>query len=123
MKLLLTTFIILTLVVGCSNSKGTIEKIEPEEVRALQMDATNFILLDVRTPEEYNEKHIPDATLIPLNELKDTAISLLPNLDQQIVIYCRSGNRSAQAAKLLSEMGYTNIYDLGGINNWPYETE
>lgn len=121
MKFLFISMIVLTLMMGCQSSK--VESIDADEVRAWQIKDENFILLDVRTAEEYNEKHIADAILLPLNELEDKATSVLPDLNQTIVIYCRSGNRSAQAAKLLTEMGYTKIYDLGGINTWPYETE
>lgn len=123
MKLLISSLIIITALMGCNQSKIDYTSIDAEEIRAWQMDAVDFILLDVRTLEEYNAQHIVDAISLPLNELDEKASSILQILDQPIVLYCRSGNRSAQAAKLLIEKGYTNIYDLGGINNWPYETE
>ena len=81
-----------------------------------------LIILDVRTKEEYAEAHIPGAILIPNEEIIDTPPVELPDMDAEILIYCRSGNRSAKAAKKLADMGYTNLYDFGGINDWSYET-
>jgi rhodanese-related sulfurtransferase len=79
-------------------------------------------LLDVRTSEEYKEKRIEGAVLIPDYEINDRAAAALPDKDAAILIYCRSGRRSASVAHELIEMGYTNVYDFGGINDWPYET-
>jgi rhodanese-related sulfurtransferase len=78
-----------------------------------------LIVLDVRTPEEWSQDcHIEGATLIPLDQLEAQAPSLLPDKDAEIIVYCRSGNRSAQAASLLVDLGYTNVSDMGGINDW-----
>lgn len=82
----------------------------------------DIILLDVRTPEEYRQKRIPGSILLPDTEVRDNADDIIPNKNARIVVYCRSGRRSAKAAKILREMGYENVFDLGGINNWPYET-
>ena len=81
-----------------------------------------YILLDVRTDEEFKEKRIDGAILIPNYEIKERAIAELPDKSILILIYCRSGRRSADAAKALIDMGYTNVYDFGGINDWPYDT-
>jgi rhodanese-related sulfurtransferase len=81
-----------------------------------------IILLDVRTPEEHLQKRIPSSILIPVNILDKEAISKLPDKNAAIIVYCKSGNRSASAVKILTNLGYTNIYDLGGINGWPYKT-
>jgi Rhodanese-like domain. len=83
----------------------------------------DVILVDVRTPEEHRQKRIPGSILLPDYELKSRAEEVLPDKDAKIVVYCRSGRRSAEAAKVLKEMGYKNVYDLGGIIDSPYETE
>jgi len=81
------------------------------------------IILDVRTEEEFAEGHIPGAILIPHDAIADQAEATLANKDQLILVYCRSGNRSRQAAEALAELGYTNVVEFGGINDWPYEIE
>jgi len=81
-----------------------------------------YTLLDVRTVEEFNGGRIKGAMLIPVDELGARAEKELPEKNVPIVVYCRSGVRSARAAQILAELGYTDIYDLGGIINWPYET-
>ena len=82
----------------------------------------DIIILDVRTQDEYEESHIPGAILIPNETIGTEMPEQLPDAGQEILVYCRSGNRSAQAAKKLVEAGYTQIYDFGGIMDWPYET-
>ena len=98
-------------------------KITAEEAKELMDTETDYIILDVRTEEEYNESHIPGALLLPNETIGTDEISELPDKDQLILIYCRSGNRSAQAAEKLVDLEYTNVYDFGGIIDWPYETE
>ena len=83
----------------------------------------NYIILDVRTIEEYNEGHIPNAICIPNETIDEDVINKLPNKDQLILIYCRSGNRSKQAANKLKKLGYTNLIDFGGIIDWKGEIE
>ena len=83
----------------------------------------DYILLDVRTQEEYDEKHIPGAVLIPNTEIAELAETVMPDKDQLILVYCRSGRRSKLAAEALAELGYTNIREFGGIVDWPYEVE
>lgn len=82
-----------------------------------------IILVDVRTEQEFGEGHIPDALLLPLATLENDAATIIPDLDATYFVYCRSGSRSAQAVKELLDLGYTSVYDLGGIINWPYEVE
>ena len=82
----------------------------------------DYILLDVRTLEEFEPAHIKGAMLLPVTEIQDKASEQLGDKDAVILVYCRSGNRSAQAAKQLLDMGYTRVYDFGGIIDWPYET-
>lgn len=96
--------------------------ISPKDAQSL-LKEDGVILLDVRTPEEYQEKHIPGSILVPDYELKDKITAQVPDTKTKIVVYCRSGRRSAASAKVLAELGYENVYDLGGIIDWPYETE
>ena len=99
------------------------EQITQEEAKQI-MDTTNgYILLDTRTQEKYDQSHIPGALLIPHTEIADRAAAELPDKDQVILVYCRSGNRSKQASEILAELGYTNVKEFGGINTWPYEVE
>ena len=88
-----------------------------------RMAGGGAVIVDVRTAEEYAEAHIPGAILLPNEDIGDTRPASLPVLDAELLIYCRSGNRSAQAAKKLTALGYTNVYDFGGIRDWPYDTE
>lgn len=89
-----------------------------------RMDAGETIMIvDVRTKEEFDAGHIPGAILIPNETIGASEPSELPNKDAVIVVYCRSGRRSMESANKLLKLGYKNIYDLGGIGNWPYETE
>ena len=98
------------------------QRITAEEAYNMMAESDDFVLLDVRTEGEFSERHIEGAILIPNDQLRDRAASELPDKGQLILIYCRSGNRSASAARTLLEMGYTNVFDFGGINDWPYET-
>lgn len=109
---------------GDSKQSPAIEykKITSEEAKARIDSGDEIIILDVRTEDEYNSGHIPNAILIPNETITDKMLDLLPDLDAEILIYCRSGNRSGQAAKKLIAIGYTNIYDFGGIIDWTYDT-
>lgn len=98
-------------------------KITAEEAHARMESGGPIVVVDVRTAEEYAEKHIPGAILLPNEEIGTEPPAQLPVLDAEILLYCRSGNRSAQAARKLADMGYSNVGDFGGINDWPYETE
>ena len=97
-------------------------KISAEEAREIMESSENYILLDVRTEEEYREKRIGGAMLIPDYEITKRAETELPDKNALILVYCRSGKRSANAAMELVNMGYANVYDFGGILDWPYET-
>lgn len=96
------------------------KKITPEEAKAL-IDGGNVIILDVRTKEEYDEGHIKDAILLPDTDIAEQAETVLPDKTSKILVYCRSGRRSALSAKELIAMGYTNVFDFGGILDWPYQ--
>ena len=107
------------LLMSACTSESSYHKISAEDAKEM-MDTQDVIIVDVRTQEEYNEGYIENAILIP-NESISGAPSELPDKDAVILIYCRSGNRSKQAADKLVALGYTNIYDFGGIMDWPYE--
>lgn len=96
-------------------------KLTAAEAKARLDSGDAVILLDVRTQEEYDEGHIDGALLLPNETILDSRPDVLPDLNAEILIYCRSGNRSAQAANKLVAMGYNNVYDFGGIIDWPYE--
>ena len=115
--------LVLVLLLTACEQAASYEQITQEEAKQI-MDTTNgYILLDTRTQEEYDQSHIPGALLIPHTEIAERAEEELPDKDQVILVYCRSGNRSKQASEVLAELGYTNVKEFGGINTWPYETE
>lgn len=91
--------------------------------RSTAMMNEEAIILDVREADEYESGHIPNAIQLSVNELEAKAIEVLSDKQQVILIYCRSGNRSAQASKILNKLNYEQVYDFGGINDWPYEIE
>ncbi|WP_458407870.1 rhodanese-like domain-containing protein [Anaerotignum sp.] len=100
------------------------QQITAEEAKKMIDELEDEIILDVREQEEYDEKHIPDAVLLPVGMIdEDTAEGVISEKDSVVLVYCRSGNRSKTAAETLAELGYTQIYEFGGINDWPYETE
>ena len=112
------------LLAGCAAApkENTYRQVGMEEAMAMMEEETGYLILDVRTPEEYREKHIPNAVNIPNETIGTEEIPQLPDKDQLILVYCRSGNRSKQAAEKLAALGYTNIVEFGGINSWPGET-
>ena len=97
--------------------------ITAEEAKQIMDSEEGYVILDVRTQEEYDQGHIPGAILIPDTEIKAKAQEVLTDKDQLILVYCRSGRRSKLAAEALVELGYTNIKEFGGIIDWPYEVE
>lgn len=100
------------------------QKLTPAEAKAMMEEHEGAVILDVREREEYDELHIPGAALLPVDSIaEDTAAGAIPAKDSLVLIYCRSGRRSEIAANALLELGYTNVYDFGGILDWPYETE
>jgi len=100
------------------------QQITAEEAKEL-MDTWKYeVILDVREQDEYDEKHIPGAILLPVGMIdEETAADAIPEKDTMVLVYCRSGNRSKTASQKLAELGYTQVYEFGGINDWPYETE
>ena len=108
---------------ACGQDKTSRDTKSAEEAKERMDKDDKIIVLDVRTEEEYREGHIPGAIVIPNETISSEPLKELPDLEQEILVYCRSGNRSAQAAKKLIEAGYTQVYDFGGITDWPYDTE
>ena len=107
-----------------TSCKGNVEgyqKITPQEAKTIIDNEKDYIILDVRRLDEYNGGHIPNAILIPNEEINEKAESVLLDKNQLILVYCRSGKRSKEAALKLINLGYTNVLDFGGIIDWPYE--
>ena len=114
----------LLLLSGCAtqSAEKTYRQITMVEAITMMEEETGYIILDVRTAQEYSEKHIPGAINIANEFIGTEDISELPDKDQLILVYCRSGNRSKQASEKLGKLGYTNIIEIGGIKSWPGET-
>ncbi len=109
---------------GTANAEGY-RKITPQQAKE-DMQNPAAIVLDVRMQNEYNAGHVPGAVLLPLDLIKANSpqvLQTLPDKDAEILVYCRSGRRSKEAANALIALGYTNGYDFGGIIDWPYEVE
>lgn len=103
------------------DNQSSYKKITAEEAKENLDTNKNIIVLDVRTEAEYAEGHIEDSILIPIDNIKSEVEKRIPAKEKIIYVYCRSGNRSSQAARTLIDLGYINVYDLGGINDWPYK--
>ena len=124
MKRILPLLLSLLLLAGCGgNAAAGYQQITQEEAKAM-MDSQEVIILDVREQDEYDSGHIPGAVLLPVGTIDGTtAAQVIPEKDSTVLVYCRSGNRSKTASAALADLGYTNIYEFGGINTWPYDTE
>lgn len=122
-KILAVLFLVIVLV-GCAapDKESGYRRVEMEEAVTMMEEESGYIILDVRTPEEFEEKHIPGAVNVPNETIDTEEIPELPDKEQLIFVYCRSGNRSKQASAKLAELGYTNIVEFGGIKDWPGET-
>ena len=107
---------------GESKMENSYEQITPAEAKEIMDNEKGYVILDVRTQEEYDEAHIDGAILIPDYEITDKAENILKDKNQLILVYCRSGRRSKLAASELVKLGYTNVKEFGGIIDWPYET-
>lgn len=125
MKRIIPFLLSILLLTGCSGgtSDGSYEQITQEKAKEM-MDTQEVIILDVREQSEYDSGHIPGAVLLPVGSIdEETAAAVIPEKDSTVLVYCRSGNRSKTASSTLAGLGYTNIYEFGGINTWPYEIE
>ena len=123
-------FIILAmmLLTACGQKKenapeGSYMNITAQQAKEIMDTEDGYVILDTRTQEEYNQGHIPNAILIPYDEILEKAETVLTDKNQLILVYCRSGRRSKLAAEDLVKLGYTNIKEFGGILDWPYEVE
>ncbi len=125
-KKLLPFVLSIMLFSSCTSSDGSsnsYRQISMGEAVKMMKNEKNYIILDVRTPEEYLEGHIPGAINVPNEEIGTAEISKLPDKSQLILVYCRSGRRSKEASQKLLGLGYTNIVEFGGINDWSGEIE
>ena len=119
---MLLTFALPLGCMGCSDGgSATYEQISGAQAKTLMDSESGYIIIDARTQEEYDGGHIPGAILIPEYEIADRAEKELPDKDQLILVYCRSGRRSKIAAEELVKLGYTNVKEFGGIIDWEYE--
>lgn len=131
--LLISVALLIILFAACGNNNAKkddesgedamYEQISPEDAKRIMDSGEEYILLDVREQNEYDEGHIKGAVLIPYTEIEDRAESELLNKNEQILVYCRSGRRSKIAAESLVRLGYTNVKEFGGIIDWRYEIE
>ena len=124
---------ILILLAGCGATGGeptgeeaaeiTYQQITQEEAKNM-MDTQAVIVLDVREQHEFDAGHIPGAILLPVGSIaEEAAAAVIPEKDSVVLVYCRSGNRSKTASASLVDLGYTGIYEFGGITTWPYKVE
>ncbi len=115
---------VLMMLTACgAASSDAYKKISQEEAKEM-MDTQEVLILDVREQSEYDGGHIPGAVLLPVGSIdEESAAAVIPEKDSVVLVYCRSGNRSKKAAKALADLGYTAIYDFGGITTWPYDIE
>ena len=104
-------------------SSDAYQHISPEKAKEM-MDTQEVLILDVREQDEYDGGHIPGAVLLPVGAIdEESAAGVIPEKDTTLLVYCRSGSRSKRAAKALADLGYTAVYEFGGIMTWPYEVE
>ena len=118
--------IVVLLLTGCAVSTDkdvTYKQITMSEAKEMMASESDYIILDVRRPDEFAAGHIPSAINIPNESIGTDEISELPDKDQLILVYCRSGNRSKQASQKLVKLGYSNVVEFGGINDWKGEIE
>ena len=115
---------------GCGSreedTKNTVsyQQITAEEAKSMMVEQPDAVILDVREQDEYDAGHIPGAMLLTVGTInEETAASVIPEKDTVVLVYCRSGNRSKTASQALVDLGYTQIYEFGGIKDWPYEVE
>lgn len=128
MKKLIFLLLAVMMLTACGqdkeNDQGVVYvNITAEEAKEIMDTEEGYIILDVREQDEYDAGHISGAILIPYTQIEAKANEMLPDKDQLILVYCRSGRRSKIAAEALAELGYTNIKEFGGILDWPYEVE
>ena len=124
-RILALILAILLILAGCggTNMEKTYQQITQEKAKEI-METQNPIVLDVREQDEFDAGHIPGAVLLPIGTItKAAAAAVIDDLDAVVLVYCQSGIRSRKASQVLAGLGYTNIYNFGGIHTWPYEVE
>ena len=127
--IIILTIIIIGVVCIMNRKKRNIENeviikhVSMNDIVQIMEENENYIILDVRTQAEYNQGHIPNAICIPNETIDENVVNKLPDKNQMILVYCRSGNRSKQAAEKLKKLGYTNLIEFGGIIDWKGEIE
>ena len=104
---------------GCGSASYT--QISQDEAMKMMQEQSDYLIVDVRRPDEFAEGHIAGAVNVPNETIEDEAPDALPDKEQTLLVYCRSGNRSKEASQKLADMGYTNVYEFGGINTWKGE--
>ena len=124
MKMIFTLILLVLFLAGCGQ-KQEISYRQISQEKAKEMMAEEAVLiLDVRRQDEFDSGHIPGAVLLTLSDIDEaSAAAVIPEKDTVVLVYCRSGNRSKTASQALADLGYTNIYEFGGILTWPYEVE
>ena len=126
---IIAALVFLLAVSGCASEEASGGKeesymrINAQKAKEMMENLEEFILLDARTEEEFSEGHIPGAIVIPHDEIFERAEAEIPEKDVPVFVYCRSGNRSKTASKALVDLGYSEVYEFGGIIDWPYEIE
>ena len=115
---------------GCSSREEdtmntvSYQQITAKEAKSMMDEQPDAVILDVRKQDEYDAGHIPGAVLLTVGTInEETAASVIPEKDTVVLVYCRSGNRSKTASQALADLGYTQIYEFGGIKDWPYDVE
>ena len=123
LKHVMILFITVVLIVcaGCGAAKGYQELSMNEAERWMADAQDDYLLVDVRTTEEYESGHIPGAILVPIEDIREGKVDALPELEQTLLLYCRTGRRAEDSGKLLADLGYKNIYVIGGIFDWTGE--
>lgn len=117
--------VMVLLMAGCGKTtvENQYQQISQEEANNM-MDTQEVMVLDVREQSEFDAGHIPEAVLLPVGTITEaTAAAVIPEKDSVVLVYCRSGNRSKTASQALVDLGYTNVFEFGGINTWSYEVE
>lgn len=122
--------LVLLTLAGCDSREEDAEnivsyqQITAEEAKSMMEEQPDAVILDVREQDEYDAGHIPGAVLLSVGTIdEETAASAIPEKDTVVLVYCRSGNRSKTASQSLVDLGYTRIYEFGGIKDWPYKVE
>ena len=125
MSVIIIAILAVLLFTGCKSAKhsASYKQISQQEAKQM-MDSGNVIVLDVREKDEYDAGHIAGAVLLPVGTIgENSAAEVIPQKDSTVLVYCRSGNRSKTASQKLADLGYTQVFEFGGINTWPYEVE